>query len=293
LKYLLWAAKAGRTGGDRSCPACAGAATLLRRKFFVVGLAECDSCGLRFRIPKDEASVTNYYQSSYSADYPAHRPPSPDHLSSLIRTGFAHDPEKNFARYISFLSAAGLKPGATVLDFGCSWGFGSWQLLKAGYRVYSYDVSKPRADYARSSLHCNVVDDLSQIPERLDCLFSSHVIEHLTDPTLIWRIADNCLSTNGLMIVFCPNGEPAREPLIGRRHYGYLWPQVHPMVITPRFLRGVSQAHGYAGRCFSAPYDFDAIGSGTEPPDLLGEELCLIARRLVPTETTTAPLRQL
>ncbi len=223
--------------------------------------------------------MAEYYQKSYSHDYPAHQPPSQSALAKLLRTGFVADPEKNFTRYIEVLKAVGLKSGDAVLDFGCSWGFGSWQFRQAGFNVYSLEVSQPRADYARSNLNCRVVSDVSQIPERIQCVFSSHVIEHLPDPTLIWDAAEKILGEDGKMVIFCPNGEPAREALIGRRQYGYLWPQVHPMVITPKFMRSVSRARGFSACCFSTPYDLAAIANSTEPPHLIGEELCLVARR--------------
>jgi SAM-dependent methyltransferase len=113
----------------------------------------------------------------------------------------------------------------------------------------------------------------------VQCFFSSHVIEHLPDPALIWAEAAKCLRPDGCLIVFCPNGEPEREALIGRKRYDYLWPQVHPMVITPKFMRTLSLRHGFSACLYSEPYDLDAIASRRGNADLSGDELLLVARR--------------
>ena len=286
LRYAAWAARKGIVATDRRCPACGQEAAFLRRKLLVVSLRECKSCGLRFRTPKDDDNPGDYYESSYCDDYAGQRPPSPGELKEMIRTGFANDPDKNFTKYIGVLKTVGLKPGDALLDFGSSWGFGSWQFRQAGFKVYSYELSKARAAYARNLLGCTVLDDISEVPERLSCLFSSHVIEHLPDPSLIWQVAAKVLRHDGFIAVFCPNGEPGREAVIGSKQYGYLWPQVHPMVITPGFARATSGKFGYSGLCYSTPYDLNLMANGIECRDLNGSELCIIARHVPPTNTT-------
>ena len=124
-----------------------------------------------------------------------------------------------------------------------------------------------------------MIEDLSNIPEKVDCVFSSHVIEHLSDPTLMWQAANLVLREGGMIVAFCPNGEPGREAVLGPRQYDYLWPRVHPQVITPEFVRNVSAAKGFSAQCFSDPYDTAAIAAWTEPEHLLGGELCTIAKR--------------
>src|SRR5665213_1323861 len=186
LKYGAWAARKSMAAMDIHCPACGQEAEFLRRKLFVVSLMECKFCGLRFRTPKDDGTSAGYYESSYVEDFEGQRPPSPAELQEMIRTNFAGHPDKNFTKYIEVLRAAGLQSCEAILDFGGSWGFGSWQFRQAGFKVYSYELSKARAAYARDTLGCTVIDDISEVPERLSCFFSSHVIEHLPDPSLIW-----------------------------------------------------------------------------------------------------------
>ena len=61
--------------------------------------------------------------------------------SQLLSTRFAGE-EKNYAGYIAVLHALGVAEGARMLDFGCSWGYGSWQLAQAGFAVEAFEISR-------------------------------------------------------------------------------------------------------------------------------------------------------
>ncbi len=66
--------------------------------------------------------------------------------------------EKERSTYLKVIQAAGIRPGMGVLDFGCSWGYGRWQLRQAGYKVLSYEISSPRSRCAESMLGCTLID---------------------------------------------------------------------------------------------------------------------------------------
>src|SRR5271169_1850277 len=186
-KYLLWAA-ARMPGADRGCPACGSHdTTLVKRKYMVTALWRCGHCRLMFRIPKTtENENDRFYQEDYRQGFTADCP-APEVLEELKRTGFRYT-AKDYTRYVEILRALGLAPGQSVFDFGSSWGYGSWQLARAGFRVYSYEVSRPRACYSAERLGCDVRSP-GDLPEKVDCLFSAHVIEHLVNPRALWEIA--------------------------------------------------------------------------------------------------------
>src|SRR5437773_11168276 len=179
--YILWAAsRAFRQ--NTVCPFCKNEYTyLVKRKALVTALYECPDCGLRFRTPKeDENALYRFYQAHYQQGFTTEMP-SPAELQEMLRNHFLGSP-KDYVEYIQMLNALLLHPGASILDFGCSWGYGSWRMRDMGFRVYSYEISHHRARYAASQLGCDMVADPFAMPEQVDCCFSAHVLEHLAEP---------------------------------------------------------------------------------------------------------------
>lgn len=241
----------------------------MRRKYVATSLRECQRCWLRFRVPKDD-DTTAFYQKAYSEGFGTNLP-TDSTLKRLLETRF-RDTEKDFFPYIELIRSQGLSSGDVVVDFGASWGYGSWQMQQAGFDVYSYEISLPRARFAREKLGCKVIDSLSALPGKAQCLFSAHVIEHLPDPNVIWTSGKAILEHGGFIACFCPNGNPETEDVVGLGTYDQLWGKVHPLLITPRFLQSASARHGFDSDLSSSPYQ-------VEHSDLHGSELCLIARR--------------
>ncbi len=274
MKYLFWAAR-HMPRADRGCPACGShSTTLLKRKYLVTALRRCEQCCLMFRIPKSTDEENNhFYQEDYCQGFTVDCP-HPMVLEELKRDGFRHT-EKDYSLYIEILKAVGLLPGHSVFDFGSSWGYGSWQLTQAGFLVYSYEVSHPRARYSAEHLGCDVRPP-DGLPEKVDCLFSAHVIEHLVNPRALWEIARNVVKPGGVVILFTPNGEPSLAATT--KTYHQLWGQVHPLLLTAESLRIMAADYGFQATAHSAPYDLGRISSGIAGY-LTGDELLLVARQ--------------
>ncbi len=277
LKYFSWAA-VRFPFANTSCPACESANTVrLKRKALVTQLCECLSCHLRFRIPKDTASETEaFYQDDYEQGVTTECP-SPSELKRLLETRFAGS-EKDFRSYLEVLRSLGLRKDHVVLDFGSSWGYGSWQLKQEGCVVYSFEISAPRARYAGQHLDCQMLTSANEVPVSVDFFFSAHVIEHLPNPNIIWETARKVLKSNGTLVLFMPNGDPSRERE-DDRSYHQLWGKVHPLLVTARALDVMAARHGFSGQAYSSPYDLAAIESGALG-NLNGEELLYVAKKL-------------
>jgi SAM-dependent methyltransferase len=274
LKYLGWAA-ARILNSSRSCPACGeGRTELIRRKYLVTALYRCSACELLFRVPKpDPDESEEFYQGDYSQGFTTECP-TPRRLAKLMRSRF-RGTEKDYAGYIAIVRAAGVKPPGSILDFGCSWGYGSWQMSQEGYRVYSTEISRPRARYAQEKLGCRLCDP-GNLPEKMDCVFSAHVIEHLCNPRTLWEVARTVLKPSGVLILFCPNGEPSRD--VPGSQYHLWWGEVHPLYLTAAAMRHMGEDFGFRTRFYSTPpYDADAVARGVGG-DLSGDELLTIAR---------------
>lgn len=265
LDYLRWAF-ARFAMADRVCPGCGGAtATSVKRKYLVTALYECENCHLRFRVPKDtEARAERLYRKEQYRQSFTTTMPGTEELDRLLGTKFGGT-EKNFADYIRVLRGIGLGEGTQILDFGCSWGYGSWQMSEAGFSVKSYEIGRDRAEYARERLGCSMVDNLRDLDGAAGCFFSAHVIEHLPEPSIMFAEATRVLAPGGYFVCFCPNGNPAREKT--DEHYHQIWGKVHPLLITPEFMKWACERNNLSLQAIRA-------GEG-----LLGPELLTIARK--------------
>jgi SAM-dependent methyltransferase len=243
----------------------------------VTALRECRTCCLRFRTPKDDPGtaetfyVDEVYKQGLTTDLP-----SETELQAMLATRFAGT-WNDFEYRISVLTAAGLTPGSRVLDFGCSWGYGSWQMRQVGFEVFSYEIGRDRARYAKEKLQCTMVEDLETLDGTMDCFFSAHVIEHLPNPRIMFDAAEKVLRPGGLVVCFAPNGATEREK---KDFAGYHqnWGKIHPLMLTPQFMkyeaarRGFTQCYVFGNTVTAA--DIQAQRDG----NLEGGDLLVIAR---------------
>jgi 2-polyprenyl-3-methyl-5-hydroxy-6-metoxy-1,4-benzoquinol methylase len=259
IGYLLWAFRKSLHRGkdEAACPACGETKTrLVRRKWGVTALRECPACLLRFRTPKDDpASVEKFYvDEQYKQGFTTDLP-SGDELKAMMEKRFAGT-EKDFSAKIDILRAAGLRPGARVVDFGGSWGYASWQFQQAGFEVFTYEVGRERAHYAKEKLGCTVIEDLRPLDGTIDCFFSSHVIEHLPNPNILFDEAEKLLAPGGMMVCCCPNGAEERQRSEGIKPYDQNWGKVHPLMVTPGFMKNEARKRGFAScNVYSSPAD--------------------------------------
>ncbi len=280
LGYFLWAFQRSLLGGAgaNACPACEGLDhQVVHRKYGVTALRECRNCSLRFRTPKDDpaAAETFYVDEVYKQGFTTDLP-SDAELQTMLASQFANT-EKYFGYQIEAIAAAGLNPGSRILDFGSSWGYASWQMRQAGFEVFSYEIGRERARYAKEKLQCTMVDDLRTLDGTIDCFFSAHVIEHLPNPNLMFEEAAKVLRPGGVFICYCPNGAQERE----RKHfddYHRNWGKVHPLMLTPEFMKGEAHRYGFT-QCavFSSPVPSDNI-KALRDANLDGDELLTIGR---------------
>jgi len=261
-------------GQPLRCPSCcAPQSQVVARKYLVSELRSCHACKLLFRYPLDtEQENLTFYQADYSAGFTTDCP-SDRELASLLATRFVGH-QKDYAHYIRVLQAVGLPAGADLLDYGCSWGYGTWQLQQAGFKVHGFEISKPRARYAREQMRLHVSSDASELRSGYRCFFSAHVLEHVPAVSKVIDLAKQHLAPGGLFIAFTPNGSRpfrARFPKAFRNGWG----RVHPNYLTDEFYWRV-----FGGRPLllaSSPYDYSDIASWDRKRqtrlDLSGKEL--------------------
>lgn len=240
LAYLARMSASQLSARRRQCPNCGDAhSQVVSRKALVTTLRRCGKCSILFRAPTDPPGYNRYfYNFLYRQGFTTELPGDED-LRALMDSGFA-DSEKDYSHYIADLTALDITPGSRILDFGCSWGYGSWQLKQAGYSVLSAEISRSRAHYGRDKLGIDLIENaftLADDPAHVgsfDCFFTCHVIEHLPAPAAVFALARKLLKRGGVFVSYTPNG--SSEHRSASRDWDRLWGLVHPNFIDDQFM---------------------------------------------------------
>jgi cyclopropane fatty-acyl-phospholipid synthase-like methyltransferase len=185
-----------------------------------------------FRTPTNEPAANPDFVQGFTTELP-----SSTRLDELKRSKFAGT-EKDYTYYISILDQLGLKHDARLFDYGCSWGYGSYQFAQVGFGVTAFEVAPSRRRYAKESLGVSTVDDMDRAVESLagqfDCFFSAHVLEHVPSPRRVFTYAFRLLAPSGLFVAFTPNGSASCRS--AHKSWSNLWGEVHPNFIDEIFL---------------------------------------------------------
>src|SRR5262245_57835659 len=133
LAYLRRSLAAQFTADRFNCPNCGAAhGRVVDRKYIITQLRRCGSCQMMFRTPIDDpAGNMFFYENEYTQGFTTDVP-SDAVLAELKRSSFVGT-EKCYSYYIGVLAQLGLKRGTKLFDYGCSWGYGSYQLAQAGF----------------------------------------------------------------------------------------------------------------------------------------------------------------
>jgi 2-polyprenyl-3-methyl-5-hydroxy-6-metoxy-1,4-benzoquinol methylase len=277
FEYLYRSARGWMHHARRTCPNCDCAQYRpVKRKYLVTALVRCENCQILFRIPTDAPSfAADFYQEAYESGFTTDCP-SPDELQTLKANRFVGSP-KDFSSRLRLLKALSIPRGARIVDYGASWGYGSWQMQTAGWDVTGYEISAPRARYAREMVGVPVFDNLDAVSGLFDVFFSSHVLEHVPRVDDAFQIARRFLRPRGLFIAFTPNGCEARMETDTDR-YHRSWGAVHPVCLDDRFYTHVLK--GSPKLIATSPYDLARIERwdrrSDEIHDRSGEELLLV-----------------
>jgi len=208
------------------------------------------------------------YSQGFTTDFP-----EDDELERLKQSRFRNH-EKDYSVYLQVLKALGITPGVRVIDFGCSWGYGTWQLQQAGYQVQGYEISQSRANYGIEKLRVPIVTSAEQIKGNFDVFFSAHVLEHVPSVQNVVTLARNLLKPKGIFIAFTPNGS-AEFRRRDERRFRKLWGMVHPNVLDDEFYRTLFSGNPLV--LASSPYDTEGIAhwkkSSLMVLSLAGDEL--------------------
>jgi 2-polyprenyl-3-methyl-5-hydroxy-6-metoxy-1,4-benzoquinol methylase len=280
LDYFATASRKFLTRTGMACPNCGTAETgTVATKYIVTRLVRCGGCKLLFRTPtisKEENEA--FYQRTYTQGFTTDLPHD-EELRRYLHDGFPA--EKNYSRYLDIVTAATGDTQRRLFDFGCSWGYGSYQFMQGGFEVEAFEISRPRAAYARDKLGVKIHEGISTVTGEFDVFFSSHVLEHVPAVQEAIDFAFNILAPGGVFIAVTPNGSTdfkTRDPLAWHK----FWGMVHPNLLDVEFY-----SHAFAESSYflaSDPYLRADISNWKDQPGQTiadvgrGAELLVIAK---------------
>lgn len=257
-----------------NCPYCNSERTgIVEWKNHIWQLRKCQECSLNFRFPKDDVEESvGFYQEDYHQENVTDLPREdeiPRHIAENFKsTG------RDLTTHINTIRAS--VPDGSVLDYGCSWGYGVYQLAHAGYEAKGFEVSQPRVEYGRRALGVDLTSDIESLPSGgFDAIYSAHVLEHTPNPKASLVSFQRLLKPGGKLFLYVPNcsGDAARR-------FGVKWGQMinekHVLALTADFFNHNLPNHGFSTEFLSSPY------KGPPQPfdkdwDRSGEELLVVA----------------
>lgn len=269
LKTLVKYATLQSTG----CPYCNCRRTsILQWKNRIWQLRQCDECSLNFRYPKDGPRENlGFYQKDYQQENVTDLPREEDmpfHISDHFKSV-----GRDLTTHLKTIRE--IVPNGPILDYGCSWGYGVYQLSQAGYQATGFEISRPRVEYGRRALKVNLTSDLATLPGKgFNAIYSAHVLEHIPDPKSSLVAFQRLLKPGGKLFLYVPNCSGDNAKRLGVK-WGQMINEKHVLALTAEFFHRNLPKHGFSTEFSSSPYQ--------EPPrplekdwDPSGEELLVV-----------------
>jgi 2-polyprenyl-3-methyl-5-hydroxy-6-metoxy-1,4-benzoquinol methylase len=257
-----------------SCPYClSGKTSLVQWKMGLWQLRECSNCLLRFRFPKDEVEENHsFYQAQYEQENVTDLPREEDlpfHISQCF--GSVGRDLTTHLKTMQPIVSSGF-----VLDYGCSWGYGVYQLARAGYEAVGFEISRPRVEYGRRTLGLNLTSDIGELQVAgFDAIYSAHVLEHIPTPKVALTSFQKLLKPGGKLFLYVPNCQGEQAKRLGTR-WGQMINEKHVLALTAEFFEKNLPHHGFSTEFSSSPYENPPRSFGGDW-DWRGEELLVIA----------------
>ena len=287
FNYLLVSLRNFLTNKWSQCPSCNSRDNeTVDKKYIITTLKRCKTCMLLYRTPGTTSDENkSFYQEEYSEGFTTDCP-NDEKLNELISNNFKNT-EKDYSRIIEILNILNLKINTNLprlFDYGCSWGYGSYQ-LKEKFNVDSYEISSPRAKYAREKLNINVIHEskLNSLSnnKKFDIFFMSHVLEHVPNPSETLKFGLKLLKKNGFLVSFTPNGSMENKKT--NPNWSKAWGMVHPYFIDEKFYQNFFKENiFYIG---SSEYNLKNIKNFVNSnqsyiDNLSGNELMIIVKKI-------------
>ncbi len=271
IQYLIRSAL--HVAQKKQCPNCSGTQLqCLDTKYFFTKLYKCNACKLNFRFPVDSKSFQKkFYQSDYKANYSEISRkitdlPSETELGGMMQSNFYG--KRNYSPFVKALLK---NESAKILDYGCSWGYSVFQLMQAGYDAEGFEISLARAKFGEK-IGVKIHHLETSIQSGYDLIMSSHAIEHLPVVAEYIKFATTKLTSEGILMSFCPNGSPEfrrREP----HNFHVNWGLLHPNYLDVEFAIHTFKKNPYLILTDDWRYNFEILERWDGKSQYVGEKL--------------------
>lgn len=200
--------------------------------------------------------------------------PDDGSLSELMHSGFVGTGFDKRNR-VMFIERAGAGTGR-LLDYGCSWGYSTYQYIAAGHDAVGFEISEARAAVGRCKLGLEVRSNWKDIErdEPFDLIVCDHSIEHVPNLKACIARLNAVLKPGGDLFVFAPNCSGILARRLGT-DWGPFIGESHTLALTIEWFIRNLPSNGFK------PRFYHQNGSPILDPGFLvdDEELVLVARK--------------
>jgi SAM-dependent methyltransferase len=266
---------------QHACPYCCRQdIPVVTRKYGVIRIRQCSVCRLYFTDPIYRTFlVANFYDKFYRAEGTTTNLPNDMELESLKRD-FFRGSDKDFTERIKVIRK--MTQDGNLLEIGSSWGYFLFQARTAGIDAIGIEIGDARRQFGVERLGVPIVKDMEELNgQKFRVVYTSHVLEHFTDLSMIFGKIRDVLDPEGFLFIEVPNfafeccGKDALKS-IGA---------IHPLGFTTDFFRKALPMHGFRIEGFYESWD-DVPSHPVEEVRLI-QSLILIAVKTQGGETAT------
>jgi 2-polyprenyl-3-methyl-5-hydroxy-6-metoxy-1,4-benzoquinol methylase len=222
------------------CPICEAedASWVFEKEGF--DFVKCRQCGLLYVNSQLKAEVAeSFYKKSKTAEY-----------WIKVQQGSKEQDWNAKNKYLPALKQLRrIKPvGGRLLDIGCS--IGQFMKISAefGWKAEGVELNRDAAEFARRECGLKVYDkpleELGLENESYDLITLWGVLEHLSDPVLMLKNVHNLLKSDGLLLLFVPNGHSLLVRLT-RYYNSTVSGRAHLWYFTPRTIGQILKKNGF------------------------------------------------
>ena len=216
------------------CPVCNNAKT----HYFVTKndypFNQCTECDFVFLnpMPNQDALNEQYMDAEKEAE------PTYNKAGSRLRRAFIKLPR--------FMPYAFRK---NTLDFGCGGGFIAYALSFIATSSTGIDISNNAVEYAkkrfkRPNYYCMDFIQLLESKQNYDFVYSSEVIEHVSDINLYMKVLQHLVKKDGYLYITTPDlGHPKVPEDITQ--WDVFWPPIHVQHFTKKTVTILFERYGF------------------------------------------------